>query len=395
MPKYKTILYLFTGFLFSGCLINDGELPNHEIDGVYPLSAFTIIDEDNYEGNSIQATSEGSFLIGGADKFQRAKLIHVDQENTITWQQFYDEHYTNSVKCVKELEGAGYIAVGNSLGSSRRKAFAFISDKKGEAAYFKKYGADTSNTRVNDIIQSSADEFLMVGHTSTSFFYNTELYIIKTNENGDTLWTKTISRGRDAEYHSILKTTSDDFIMLGSNDTSFFIDKMNEDGELLSIRSFETEFTSPLNGKKMIQTKDGNLLLAITHSKEAWGTDSYIQVIKLNQDGEDIWSSIYSMDKDFTCNSIVETNDNSFVLVGSTSSYGNGFIDVLVLKIDAYGNEIWTKAYGGRAYDAAADVALKEDGGYLITGATKEDVDTGNDFFLFVLNIDRNGFPVF
>ena len=374
-------------------MLNNSELPNDEIDGVYPLSSFTLIDQDHYEGNAVIKTKEGHYVIGGADKSRHAKLLKLDQEYNIAWEQIYDENLIHTIQCVKELEETGFLAAGYS--PYLRKAFAFKTDSKGEEIWFKKYGEGSNNNRVNDFIASSDEDYLLVGHTSTDYFSSTELFLLKIDHQGDAIWTKTHARERDAEYHSIVKINHDQFIVLGSDDSSFFIDKINEKGEILSTKSYATEFSSPLDDRNMIKTNDGNLLLAITLSTEDWGTNSTIQLLKLNPDFEEIWSNKYNVEKDYSCKGVIESNDNSFLVVGSTTSYGNGFVDVLVLKIDAFGNEIWTKAYGGSAYDVATDVALKDDGGYIITGATKEGVNTNNDFFLFVLNIDRNGVPVF
>ncbi len=52
---------------------------------------------------------------------------------------------------------------------------------------------------------------------------------------------------------------------------------------------------------------------------------------------------------------IIRLNDNNLLIIGSTESYGAGK-EIYLAKIDASGNEIWTQTFGGSAYDAPFDV---------------------------------------
>ena len=45
--------------------------------------------------------------------------------------------------------------------------------------------------------------------------------------------------------------------------------------------------------------------------------------------------------------SIQQTSDGGFIVAGGTGSYGAGDWDYWVLKLDANGNVIWQKTYGG------------------------------------------------
>ena len=69
--------------------------------------------------------------------------------------------------------------------------------------------------------------------------------------------------------------------------------------------------------------------------------------------------------------SVVQASDGGFIVVGHTKSFGHiGRKDVFLLKLNANGDSIWTKIYGGLNADIGFDIAKTSDNGYIITGTT-------------------------
>lgn len=70
-------------------------------------------------------------------------------------------------------------------------------------------------------------------------------------------------------------------------------------------------------------------------------------------------------------NAIIETDDGSILVVGSTCSFGNGysyFNDWWIIKMDDEGNTICEKTFGGLPKDAAYTVSLTSDNGFIVAG---------------------------
>jgi hypothetical protein len=73
------------------------------------------------------------------------------------------------------------------------------------------------------------------------------------------------------------------------------------------------------------------------------------------------------IEKDFAADMAI-TPDGGYVILGTTKTEGNGGSDLLVIKTDAYGNELWHKAYGGRHDDYAGGIEVTPDGGLIVVG---------------------------
>ena len=84
---------------------------------------------------------------------------------------------------------------------------------------------------------------------------------------------------------------------------------------------------------------------------------------------------------------MVELSDGGFALAGTTQSTGSG--DILLVRTDANGNQLWNRTYGGPYTEGVGGLLLCSDGGFLIVGQTYN-TTTGNDVFLVRTDKDGN-----
>src|SRR5438477_2043904 len=96
---------------------------------------------------------------------------------------------------------------------------------------------------------------------------------------------------------------------------------------------------------------------------------------------------VYGGTGDDYARKIIATADSGYLVVGSSSSFGNGSSDVYVIKTDRNANKIWSKVYGTKAIEWGYDVRQAYDGGYIITGFT----NVNSDYDVYLLKIDAAG----
>ena len=89
---------------------------------------------------------------------------------------------------------------------------------------------------------------------------------------------------------------------------------------------------------------------------------------------------------------IKETPDKGYILVGTTSSFGQGNTSVYMIKTDALGNHVWSSVQGGAQNDWAYSVELTHDSGFFVAGYTNSfSANSQNDYTAYYLKTDRNG----
>ncbi len=141
-------------------------------------------------------------------------------------------------------------------------------------------------------------------------------------------------------------------------------------------------------GYSVKQTSDGGYIVAgYTNS---YGSGSYdVLLLKTDSDGNELWMQTFGEGYDDKGYSI-QTLDDGFVIAGYTNSYGSGSYDVLLLKTDSDGNELWMQTFGEGYDDKGYSVQKTFDpDGFIITGYTETD-STGFDMFLVKTDSDGN-----
>lgn len=133
--------------------------------------------------------------------------------------------------------------------------------------------------------------------------------------------------------------------------------------------------------------KNNFVLAGYTHSFGAGNADAW--VVKLNASGNVLWQKTYGGANLDVANSIQFTSDGGYVLAGTTQSSGAGLADAWVVKLDATGNIQWQKTYGGALNDFGNSILNTSSGGYVLAGATQSS-GAGN-YDAWVIKLDSLG----
>ena len=139
--------------------------------------------------------------------------------------------------------------------------------------------------------------------------------------------------------------------------------------------------------RTLVATADGGTTIAgETLSFGAGGYDAW--VVKLDSVGDVRWQKTYGGSSADSASSIIATADGGYVVAGNTESFGAGDDDAWVLRLDAAGNVLWQKVYGGRRYDITLSLVATADGGYAVAGYTES---FGDSTDVWLLKLDAGG----
>jgi len=246
-------------------------------------------------------------------------------------------------------------------------------------------------------VQQTTDGGYVVAGYSRSFdaSANYQAYLVKTNSVGDTLWTRTYGGAKDDYVNSVQQTKDGGYILSGystsfisgADSGSIYLIKTNANGNLLWSKALGG--TNQYNdGYSVRQTFDkGYIVTGYSNGFGDLNGDAYL--FKTDSSGNVLWTKTYSSPGIDWGNSVKQTSDSGYVVAGTSSFDSLTLTDVYLIKTNGLGDTLWTKTYGGPGYDYGQDVQQTTDGGYIITGYTNS-CDTCNNS-VYLIKTDANG----
>lgn len=117
------------------------------------------------------------------------------------------------------------------------------------------------------------------------------------------------------------------------------------------------------------------------------GTDAML--VKFNEDGSVAWSKAYGGSGNDVFTHILACSDGNYIAYGETNSFGAGGTDLFLVKFDANGNVIWQRTCGGASAEWASGGVCEVSDGYVVSGSTQS---FGAGFWdVFVEKLDLSG----
>lgn len=160
-----------------------------------------------------QATSDGGYIIVGYTQLQGflnsdVWLVKLFSNGEVDWTQTYGGDQDELAYSVNETADAGYILSGytNSFGSGYEDVYLIKTDIYGDSMWTKTFGG-LSNDAGNSVIETAEGDFLVCGNTfSFSEDGDMDLWLIKTDISGYPLWTKMYGGGGDELGYSVIES---------------------------------------------------------------------------------------------------------------------------------------------------------------------------------------------
>ncbi len=338
--------------------------------------------------HSVEQTEDGGYIVAGYIYNDATKtdvyLIKVAPNGDIEWTKTYGGEYYDKAFSLELTNDGGYIIVGytESFGAGNNDVCLIKVASDGDIEWIKTYGGKYDDEGYS-VKQTEDGGYIIVGQTRSfgagklgGYLITTDVYLIKTDANGNIEWTKTYGGSKSDMGFSVEQTADGGYIIAGRTESfgvvggAAYLIKTDANGNLIWDKVY-TDFVKAYSVK---QTKDEGYIITGLR----WGGNIYL--LKTDPYGNAEWTKTYGTG----CGKSLElAKDGGYIIAGFTESLGVSRI--YLLKTDADGNVKWEKTY-----DRGIGHSVKQtkDGGYIIAGESYSS-DRGKQVIL--IKTDANG----
>jgi hypothetical protein len=212
--------------------------------------------------------------------------------------------------------------------------FLFAGSIQSQILFQKSYGGPRDDKGYSGF-QTPDGGYIFCGNYSTATEHY--FYLVKTDDMGDTLWTKRYLSDRDNCAYRIKPTTDTCYIIAGysgawqSNYTQdVFLLKVKANGDSIWGRTYGMPGTYSEEGFDVIQCKDGGYMMAGCYFATSSG---YYYVVKTGSTGIQKWTRSYNVASSSSAKSVIQTLDGYYALSGPV--FNSSYNHVGIAKIDS------------------------------------------------------------
>jgi len=221
--------------------------------------------------------------------------------------------------------------------------------------------------------ETSDGGFIIIGGNQSFGNGEGDVWLIKTDSNGNEEWNHTYGGDEGEKGFSGHQTDDGGYIItgytwsFGNGENDIWLIKTDSLGQEEWNKTFGE--TGNEAGESVQQTSDGGYILVGSTSSFQNYSDTWL--IKTDSQGNEEWNQVFIGSNSYNHpHSVQETSNGGYIIIGTTNSFGEGDYDVWLIKADSQGNEEWSQTFGGSEDDYGKSVQQTSDGDYIVIGTT-------------------------
>ncbi len=336
---------------------------------------------------SVCETSDNGYIATGYTSsfgagLQDAYLVKTNSNGDTLWTRTFGGASMDGAHFVREAFDHGYVLAGytETYGGGGKNVYLIKTDSVGIAEWTRTYVTPLMDVAYA-FCETPDSGYIFVGYKNgPSGWVKGDLWILRTDATLDTLWTREYG-GPGEDYGITIKQTLDNNYIIagvtssfGANGKNVWIVKIDSNGDTLWTKVYGGNLEDV--GYGICATSDTGYIVAGYIDGTGQWTAGDVWLLKTNSLGDTLWTKVYGSGGEDYGFDVYQTVDGGYVLAGR---YAN---DIWLLRTDAAGDTIWTERYGGTGTEAALALDMTSDGGYIIGGYTTSFGHGLNDFWL-------------
>ena len=295
------------------------------------------------------------------------------------WTKTHGGSSNDGGNSIKQTSDSGYIIAGytESFGAGGQDVWLMKTDGSGNTVWTKTYGG-VGDEWAEDVHQTIDGGYIVVANTDSAC-----LWLMKTNHMGDTLWTQTYT----SEGYHVQQTSNGDYVVTGGGagmGAAVMLLKTDASGNIIWCQYYPFDAAWEARGFSVGETSDGGYVIGGEYCPPGrYGGVALL--VKTRVNGDESWRKTYGS---YSIRSVRQTADNGYVGCGVVYYMSNP--SLWIVKADSLGVTSWTTTYATPENRMVGySLYLTNDNAYIFTGRCGYNVGENPDVFL--LKTDENG----
>ena len=350
------------------------------------------------EGREVQQTSDGGYVIVGVTTSfgagcSDAYLIRTGANGDTMWTKTYGGWTTDVGNSIEQTTDGGFVIAGStySFGVGGSDVYLIKTSANGDTQWTRTYGGPNDDWGCS-VQQTTDGGYIIAGWTQSFGAGDDDVYLIKTDTDGRPVWTRTLGGSESDQGYSVRQTADGGYIIVGYTESfgagasDVYLIRTDTNGDAVWTKTYGGTDTD--RGLSVQQTTDGGYIVAgWTNSFGAGGADVYL--IKTDASGSMQLASSYGWTFDDEGTSVTQASDGGYVIAGYACPLSARRSNVYFVKTKTSGDiqRAWT--FGGPGDGWSSCVRQTGDGGFIIVSTTVLAQDSWADICL--IKTDSNG----
>jgi hypothetical protein len=302
------------------------------------------------------------------------------------WTATYGGSSNDGARSFLSTSDGGFLVIGYtySYGAGGVDAYLVKTDASGNEAWARTYGGSGRDFGF-DLCESGDGGYVLTGFTTSLGAGKKDVYVVRIDASGDTLWTRTYGGVEDDAGAAVCRTSTGHYVVTGRTQSfgaglaDVYLLKLDANGDTLWTRTAGGD--QPDWGSDLCETADGCYLVAGSYGSHSSNSDGYL--LKMDARGNVVWEQYYGNDSNADWGiGVYATPDSGAALVGYRDVHLQDPAESYIIRVDADGERIWGIKFTEFFYQYARSVCPTPDGGFLVCGVTKDPATQENDLEL-------------
>ena len=336
------------------------------------FKAFGLSEKSELGRSIIQSNDSGFVILGEIDN--DILLMKSNRYGSMEWQQSFGGSQMDIASHMEQTSDGGFIisATTESYGQGGKDIWLFKTNSSGLIEWNKYIGTPYDDYS-GKVLETDDGGFILIGSIGSSDQNDNDIWLIKTNSQGDSLWTRSYGGNQSDRGNDILADDQGGFILLGSTESQgnggkdIWLLKVDENGN----EQWNNTYGNGSNdiGQSIVRSLDGGFLIRYIIESYGEGNTS-VGLLRLGPNRQELWTKTIGGSMGIIGRGFQKVSDDEYIMSCSLFDNGKNSYNAYIIKVGDSGDIIWDKIFGGEESDRARSVVQTLDGGYVIAGST-------------------------